>query len=291
MAEWQDSANTTTGGPSQLTTHHVYSVTLLVPPGLHWTLAALHHSPIASLTLCMSSYAVEPRYKLALTDVDTRSEADAFAFLARLPRLTDLNVIHPHPSGGLGTHKTKGPIPHLVHLVHLRAPTTVVEHLLSRAHRFPAIRTICVVWKPPRQADINGLIRPMSSIARRLSGRAVSPCLSLCIDSVSPVATAAVVMREMTTAQLAYVKGVEGIHLERGYYPVDDARRAIAQIIALFPRVEHVSFTTTRGVFPATAVPHFVHSVQATESLKNITVDGESYTLSNRIHDAALHPN
>jgi hypothetical protein len=71
----------------------------------------------------------------------------------------------------------------------------------------------------------------------------------------------------MTAAQLAYFKGVESIHLERGYYPVDDARRAIAQMIALFPRVEHVSFTTTCGVFPATAVPHFVNSVQATESL------------------------
>jgi hypothetical protein len=91
----------------------------------------------------------------------------------------------------------------------------------------------------------------------------------------------------MTAAQLAYFKGVEG----EGYYPVDDARSAIAQMIASFPRVEHVSFTTTRGVFPATAVPHFVNSVQVTESLKNITVDGESYTLSNRIHDAALHPN
>ncbi|KAJ7870509.1 hypothetical protein B0H13DRAFT_2350346 [Mycena leptocephala] len=77
----------------------------------------------------------------------------------------------------------------------------------------------------------------MSSITRRLSGRAVSPCLSLCIDSVSPVATAAVVMREMTATQLAYFKGVESIHLERGYYPVDDARRAIAQMIPLFPRV------------------------------------------------------
>lgn len=130
----------------------------------------------------------------------------------------------------------------------------------------------------------------MSSIVRRLSARAVSPRLSLCIDSVSPVATAAVAVREMTAAQLAYFKGVESIHLEGGYYPVDDARRAIAQMIVLFPRVEHVSFTTTRGVFPATTVTHFVNSVQATASLKNITVDGESYTLSNRIHDAALHP-
>ncbi|KAJ7870508.1 hypothetical protein B0H13DRAFT_1634736, partial [Mycena leptocephala] len=106
--------------------------------------------------------------KLALTDVETRSEADTFAFLVCLPRLTDLDVIHPHPSWGLGTHKTKGPIPHLVHLVHLRAPTTVVEHLLSCAHRFSAICTICVVWKPPRQADIV-MIRHTSNIFAQTS--------------------------------------------------------------------------------------------------------------------------
>ncbi|KAJ7873212.1 hypothetical protein B0H13DRAFT_2552601 [Mycena leptocephala] len=192
----------------------------------------------------MSSYADEPRSwstanaapglsKLALTYVDARSEADAFAFLARLPRLTDVDFTHPHPTSGLGTHKTKGPIPRLKHLVHLRAPTTVVEHLLCRAHCLPAIRTICVVWKPLLRADVNGLIRPMFSVAHRLSARAVSPRLSL--DSVSPVATAAVVVREMTAAQLAYFKGVESIHLEGRYYPVDDVRSAIAQMIALFP--------------------------------------------------------
>jgi hypothetical protein len=73
----------------------------------------------------------------------------------------------------------------------------------------------------------------MSSIARRLSARAVSPRLSLCIDSASIAATAAVMMREMTAAQLAYFKGVESIHLKGEYYPADDVRSVIAQMIAL----------------------------------------------------------
>jgi hypothetical protein len=130
----------------------------------------------------------------------------------------------------------------------------------------------------------------MSSIARRLSARAVSPRLSLCIDSASIAATAAVVVREMTAAQLAYFKGVESIHLKGEYYPADDVRSVIAQMIALFPRVEHVSFATTHGMFPATALTHFVNSVQVTESLKSMTVNGESYTLSNQSHGSnTLH--
>jgi hypothetical protein len=248
----------------------------------------------------MSAYAVEPRLwstvlpliadaapslsTLALTEVDTRSDADAFAFLACLPRLTDIDFTYLYPSWNLGTYKTKAPIPRLNHLVHLRAPITVVERLLSRAHCLPAIRTICVVWKPLHRADINGLIRPMASIARRLSARAVSPRLSLCIESTRIAATAAVMVREMTATQLAYFKGVESIHLEGGYFSADDARSVIAQMIALFPRVKHVSFTTTHGLFPATAVAQFVNSVQATELLKRITVNGESYCLSNESH-------
>jgi hypothetical protein len=124
----------------------------------------------------------------------------------------------------------------------------------------------------------------MASIARRLSVRAVSPRLSLCIESTRIAATAAVMVREMTATQLAYFKGVESIHLEGEYFSADDARSVIAQMIALFPRVEHVSFTTTHGLFPATAVAQFVNSVQATELLKSITVNGESYCLSNESH-------
>ncbi|KAJ7184867.1 hypothetical protein C8R46DRAFT_1065348 [Mycena filopes] len=41
--------------PSQLTTLDIDSTTLLVPPGLNWTLAALRASPITSLTLPMGS--------------------------------------------------------------------------------------------------------------------------------------------------------------------------------------------------------------------------------------------
>jgi hypothetical protein len=51
-----------------------------------------------STILSLIAYAAPGLSKLALTDVDTRSNEDAFAFLARLPRLTDPDFTHPHPS-------------------------------------------------------------------------------------------------------------------------------------------------------------------------------------------------
>ncbi|KAF7365982.1 hypothetical protein MVEN_00474100 [Mycena venus] len=100
-------------GLSMLTSLHIHSPTLLVPPGLDWMISALRHSPITSLTICMSSTAVDSRFwgtilalvasaapnltAVALTEIDLRNEHDALEFIARLPRLTDLDLAHVRP--------------------------------------------------------------------------------------------------------------------------------------------------------------------------------------------------
>ncbi|KAJ7363106.1 hypothetical protein DFH08DRAFT_1025819, partial [Mycena albidolilacea] len=166
--------------------------TLIVPPGLYLTLAVLRHSPITSLVIHMSLVELRIRSavlpcvasacpnvtRVSLMQLDSPSvspiETFALTFLARFPRLVDVELTHMESEVWPAQNRGK-----------LHAPAIVVEHLLSRPSNLPAIRAICVLWTAPNRPHLKTLIRFLLSIARTLARRRLTPELSVWIESLS----------------------------------------------------------------------------------------------------------
>ncbi|KAJ7167161.1 hypothetical protein C8R43DRAFT_984405 [Mycena crocata] len=196
---------------SQLTTLNIHSATLILPPSLYWTLAALRQSRLSSIAINMRitdadtwtivlpllAAAAPHVTTVSLTQVDvTLSCADVLTFLSRLPQLTDINIeltcfrtIYGSTST---TMKLDGPTPRLQNLVTLRAPARWVGHLMRKRNCFPSIQTICVVWvpaiNPADQSHFETLapLAMLSAVIRQLGARNLAPHLSLHIDYPMP---------------------------------------------------------------------------------------------------------
>ncbi|KAJ6580729.1 hypothetical protein B0H19DRAFT_1328838 [Mycena capillaripes] len=333
---------------SRLKSLRIDSATLILPPGLHWTLTVLRHSPITSLSMSMSL--AEPRVwttvlpliassapnltAVSLTELASPSrykgapdESLAFAFLASLPRLTDIELTHLQPFWGyhigrdphyhryIGRReRTTAPhkylttlrapanvVAHLLsrpgslsairaicerttpphkYLITLRAPANVVAHLLSRPGSLSAIRRICVLWDSPTPAHFELLMGFLSSIAHTLAARRLAPRLSLCIESLRLGEHNVTVIRELSSTQLAHFARVEQIELQNAL-PVDeyDPQPFLAPLVAAFRGVKHMSITTCTPASEAPAV-RLVREVGATQTLKSIEVNGQSYDLT-----------
>ncbi|KAJ6562134.1 hypothetical protein B0H19DRAFT_1233871 [Mycena capillaripes] len=295
---------------SHLSSLNIDSITLILPPGLYWTIAVLRTSPITSLSIRMSH--VEPDIwrtvlpliasaapnltTVSLTELDSPSESHgapgetlALAFLARLPHLTKIELTHLQALWGYNMgrdiryflHRTNGPTAPYRHLTTLRAPANIVAHLLSRPGGLPAILAICVLWISPFHPHLQALMSFLSTITRRLAGRRAPPQLSLWIELFGSLYDEdTTVLRKLSPAQLTRFKQVERIHFERGFPPREyNARPFLGPILGAFRGVEHVSLTTGSLAFGAT-VTRLVREVRATEILHTIEVDGTSYTLS-----------
>ncbi|KAJ6480453.1 hypothetical protein C8R45DRAFT_1005452 [Mycena sanguinolenta] len=284
--------------PSLLTFLDINSATLLMPPALNWTLTALRQSPITSLTICMSRHmglksrvwatvlplvaaAASNLEAVCLTELDTAAdEREAFAFLARLPELTRLDLTHASQFAEHHTQGIRNRPPRLKHLVNLRASITVVEDFLLREGSLPAIHTICMVWQPPLQADVIDFAQRVSTITARLASLRLSPRLSLCIESRNILNTALTMAQNLNETQCTCFGSVKALQVKGLYYPGHNGENSrIAQMVARFPRVDHVSLATYR-TFPALGILDLVRCIQPTELLKKVEVDGESYHLS-----------
>ncbi|KAJ6580742.1 hypothetical protein B0H19DRAFT_1369254 [Mycena capillaripes] len=298
---------------SRLNSLRIDSATLILPPGLHWTLTVLRHSPITSLSICMSL--VELRIwktvlpliassapnltAVSLTELvspirnkGAPGESLAFAFLASLPQLTDIELTHLHPFWGyhigrdqryhryIGrlSERTTAPAP-LKYLTTLRAPANVVAHLLSRPDSLSAIRAICVLWEAPTPAHFELLMDFLSSIAHTLATRRLAPQLSLCIKSLclgNP--NVAVPIRKLSSTQLARFTRVERIELQDTLLDEYNLQPFLAPLLAAFQGVKHMSITTCAPPSEALSV-RLVREVRATEALKRIEVNGKSYDI------------
>ncbi|KAJ6529236.1 hypothetical protein B0H19DRAFT_1193472 [Mycena capillaripes] len=275
-----------------LTFLHIHSATLLVPPGLDWTLAALRCSSITSLSICMSRIAGDPRLwstilpviasaapnltMVSLTEVHSGSEPAAFDFVARLPRLTELDFRHTH------AHFCTGATSSLKYLTKISAPPTVVEHLLSRSGSLRSIRNIDLIWMAVMVPGVKNLVHPMSSIHRRLATRRLSPRISLFIQGARIDSLAAYVVEHVPSSQNACFERVESIHITGLYNPVFDTQNAVGELIGLFPGVRRVSFTAETERLPDSYALHLASSVRVTDLLKAVEIEGKSYDLSNK---------
>ncbi|KAJ7333431.1 hypothetical protein DFH08DRAFT_1083823 [Mycena albidolilacea] len=136
------------GSGSQLTSLNIHSATLLVPPGLVWTLTVLRKSLIRSLVIRMSvmadmGHGAAPLAAVALNltsisliDIHPCNEPAIFAFLAHFPVLTDLELTHVDyftcTQLKLKGPRALQPFPHLLH-----PATAGFEFKLHRVQRCP----------------------------------------------------------------------------------------------------------------------------------------------------------
>ncbi|KAJ7869731.1 hypothetical protein B0H14DRAFT_3440475 [Mycena olivaceomarginata] len=229
-----------------LTSLHLNSATLLVPPGLDWTLSALRNCPVTSLTICMSRIGGYTRLwrrvlplmasaapnltAVALLEVARHSEAAALAFVAWLPHLTDLHL-----------------------------DFIVADHLLSRAGVNPE------------------LLRAIQSII--LASRAgLSPYITL---SVASTALAHVLMH-VTPSTNACFRAAQSVHIDGPPHDGDHVREWIGSFLALFPSASRVS--VVEGAIPAAEVARLVQGTPGTGSLEilaDATFAKERKTMTN----------
>ncbi|KAJ7363094.1 hypothetical protein DFH08DRAFT_1025795 [Mycena albidolilacea] len=284
---------------TQLLEHRLDYTLQFVPPGLYLTLAALRQSPITSLVIRMSlvgphiwstvlpfiASACLNLTRVSLTQLpspseypDAPTETLALAFLARLPRLADVELTHRISPYGLsfGLHRTKGPAKSLKYLTKLRAPANLVEHLLSLPSKLPAIRAICILWTAPSHPHLRTLTRFLLSITRTLARRRLAPELSLWIESLSwPIYEDTTVLRGLGDTEHKQLACIERLHLENLIIP-GDSRPFLEPVMAAFQGLKQVSVTT----FPLEAsVLPLVQQLRATDALKSIEVNGKSYDL------------
>ncbi|KAJ6562136.1 hypothetical protein B0H19DRAFT_93254 [Mycena capillaripes] len=140
---------------SHLSSLNIDSTTLILPPGLYWTVAVLRHTPITSLTIRISYVEADvwrtvlpliasagPNLTtVSLTELDSPSESHgapgetlALAFLARLPHLIEIELTHLQALWGyhmgrnlrIYLHRTNGPTAPYKYLTTLRAPANIV---------------------------------------------------------------------------------------------------------------------------------------------------------------------
>ncbi|KAJ6589770.1 hypothetical protein B0H19DRAFT_1249290 [Mycena capillaripes] len=279
---------------AQLTSLNINSATLIVPPGLEWTLAALRHSPINALSIAMSrvpariwrvvlpliASAAPNITTLSLTHLDVDGESDIISFLFQLPRLAHLHLTH-HQLWGPRGHRVKGVTLPLRHLITLRAPPNLVEHFLSRAECCPGIESICVLWA---HLNLTLFVRFMSSILHKLRLHRLAPRLSVWTESMSSNTEPDIVVGGLglTAAQIDAFRCVEHLDMEETY-PSSAHAQNIGHLLALFPGVKHLSLNI-RKEFSETSAMQLAQNVRATEFLTTMEVNGRSYDLSSGSH-------
>ncbi|KAJ7888408.1 hypothetical protein B0H14DRAFT_2693892 [Mycena olivaceomarginata] len=241
---------------AEITSLTVDSATSDRPAGLEWTLAALRHSPITSLSIAMFRFypSLPPPLPnittLSLTHLDVDGELDIITFISQLPHLTHLHLTH-HPLWGPRGHQVKGVTLPLWNLVTLRAPPNLIEHFLS------LIQSICVLWA---HLNLPLFARFMSSIIHKLELRRLAPQLSLWTESMSS-------NMELNNALLMN----SGFDMEETYPTLE-------HLLSLFSGIKHLSLEI-RKEFPEAWAVQLTQSVRATEFLTRMEVNGKTYDL------------
>ncbi|KAF8142507.1 hypothetical protein K438DRAFT_1784702 [Mycena galopus ATCC 62051] len=110
-------------------------MTLLVPPGLDWTLTALRRCPITSMAIQMPSSSYP-----ALTLTRVWAERDALGFISQLPQLSDLEFVHSEAVAA--DHQTEAPTCPLRYLINLWADPTIVARPLAFEERVAPIHLL-----------------------------------------------------------------------------------------------------------------------------------------------------
>ncbi|KAJ7460319.1 hypothetical protein FB451DRAFT_508294 [Mycena latifolia] len=173
---------------SHLTSLDIQSAILIVPPALHWTLAAVRNchsislslsptlpqSMMWSIVLPLIASAAQNVTRLSLWRTECIPDLDVLAFIAGLPRLTHL-MLSGHGTNTIQHHRN--PLIEFRHLQSLRAPPNFILYFLRHPTCFPQIKNVHIMARttherPPRL--IHSLIRDHQQTRRLRPGPSIS---------------------------------------------------------------------------------------------------------------------
>jgi hypothetical protein len=179
---------------SQLTTLHIRSKILILPPALSWTLDVLRTCPVSTLTFSEISVesrlwgTVLPLISTAATNVSSVSfqklhinDSDVMEFANDLPHLTHIEILttDSYPVSSFSDADVRLPL-----LTSLRAHPRFVQHLLARRDSLPALRHLCLCPTPSSLADVAAISRDLSAIIRTFDAQNIASTLSVVICSL-----------------------------------------------------------------------------------------------------------
>ncbi|KAJ6595085.1 hypothetical protein DFH09DRAFT_1273185 [Mycena vulgaris] len=273
---------------SRLTTLHIQSAILLLPPGLGWTLDALRTCPVSSMTfsklvvsppvwgavLPLISSAAAKLTSVSFLAVDGITGVDIASFAASLPHLTHLRV-----DAGVSVIPRSVGLrpPHLTHLASLHATPDFIRWILSRKDSLSTLRELIVKFLSVGIDET--VIQHLSSIIRALDARKLTPSISLEIHSILWSRTSSPSFSTDVRMSLDRIAGLE-IILEQ--FQEADVKE-MASVIAIFRRARRVAISVE---FPTRALRaiavKLARSIPSTEGLQMIQINGAGYTLASQ---------
>ncbi|KAJ6510574.1 hypothetical protein C8R45DRAFT_964542 [Mycena sanguinolenta] len=272
---------------STLTSLHIQSAVLIMPPCLNWTLSALRHCPITSLSLFQISLEKEiwsaalsliaraaPNITdLSLSELDSISDVEILRFCSRLPRLTSLKIGANEEGLGTPTKCTKGRIPQFRTLSNLIAPADFVQYFMRPRSCLPTLVSLRILFLG--KTDICAIVEQLSNICELMAARTLSPTLSLSLSLYTNITASLEALSSLSDDARKYLANVSSLMLEVFASNPDD----IARWVHIFPAVQHVSLTVKSAVTDA----YKGRLVQALSSnrgcIRTIVVNGTKHVL------------
>ncbi|KAJ7640409.1 hypothetical protein DFH06DRAFT_1334770 [Mycena polygramma] len=273
---------------STLTSLHIQSAVLIMPPCLKWTLSALRSCPITSLSLSQISLeketwsAVLPLLAkaarrltdLSLSELDSISDVELLKFCARLPRLTSLRIGNIQ-DGGAATQCLKGRVPEFRHLTTLAAPADFILYFLRPRPCLPRLAAVCIAFHG--KTHIRTIGAQLANVCQLMHARALSPSLAVAQSLYSDITFDFDAVVKLPEDKRRYFPCVSSLDLS--VFPCNPAE--IARWVHLFPSVQHVSMAVQTR--PADADAYAGRLVQALSKnrayLRTVTINGHKTVL------------
>ncbi|KAF7361398.1 hypothetical protein MSAN_01172900 [Mycena sanguinolenta] len=274
---------------STLTSLHIQSAVLVMPPCLNWTLSALRHCPITSLSLFQISLEKEiwsaalsliaraaPNITdLSLSELDSISDVEILRFCSRLTRLTFLKIGANEEGQGTPTKCTKGRVPQFRNLTSLIAPADFVQYFMRPRSCLPMLVSLRILFLG--KADICAIIEQLRNICELMAERTLTPTLSLSLSLYSNITAGLEDLSTLSDGAKKCLSHVASLILDVFASNPDD----IARWVHIFPAVQHVSLT----VKPSVTGAYKDRLVQALSKdrgcLRTIVVNGMKHVLDN----------
>ncbi|KAJ7471950.1 hypothetical protein FB451DRAFT_1251488 [Mycena latifolia] len=284
------SVSSTPSRSRKLTSLHIQSAVLVMPPCLNWTLSALRNCPITSLSLSQISLdkelwraalsliakAAPNLTDLSLSELETISDVEILAFCARLPRLTSLKIGSNEEARGTPTKCANGPIPEFRALARLTAPADFILYCLRPRLCFPKLTSLCISFHG--QTAIRTVGARLSAVCQAMAARTVSPSVSLSLALFSDTITFDLeAVPRLAEHFTKYLSAVASLNLH--VFPYDTA--AITRWIHLFPSVQHVALTVRSKPADVDAdAQKFLRAISKAPSLiRTLTINGNMHKL------------
>ncbi|KAF8198388.1 hypothetical protein K438DRAFT_1824320 [Mycena galopus ATCC 62051] len=278
---------------STLTSLHIQSAVLIMPPCLSWTLSALRQCPITSLSLFQISLkrdiwdaalsliakAAPKLTDLSLSELDSISDAEILTLCSRLPRLATLKIGFNEESQGLPTQCTKGRIPEFSNLTTLVAPTDFIRYFMRPRLCLPKLVSLRISFRGPTSIPV--ISAQLSDICRLMAARTLSPSISLSLSLYPSIAADFNKFLELPNDVKKYFTCVASLVLEVSPFNPSQIARWIRLI---FPSVQHVSLTVTINLKPIADVygDRLLQELSENRgSIQTIVVNGTRHVVNN----------